>query len=816
MKTTQHLFLPKFITRHALEMEARAGHRPAEGGGLTPCRPLSLAILSASADYAADAPLWRLLCFEATLHATDEAQLFEILEHRPIHFILLDQEHGKSRLLDKIKRIQPDVRFIFLLKDPCPAPLLKLAVRGHIFFSLAYSGDAQQLAQDLLHQLFPRSEHRCAPEGVTVEFRIDKPDAAVWRRPLADISNRGIAWLTDGDDSAGDYLPGTVVRQLRLFHGSELLAGMDCAQVVHLGGCTAMPLRYRVGARFCAAPKHSSVLTQDKLLSTSIDVAAILQRGLQNGGVRLSHPYDTTLVHHGRSNAAHALPGVSFDLHGAWPDDWQAGTLLRGIVEAAGWGYEFLSTILARDEQTLTLRTPSAVKGWNRRYSQRHVPSGRSVLRIEFIEPFSCRRIQGQPYDLSTQGFSVALAEDAGPLPSGTRLGTVLLYGIDQRVIRCSGVVRWAVRGHENGQIRLRCGIGLENLADNDRVRLANALLMDKINGVVSGQGMPAQELFGFFRAADFIYPAKAAALAPTLEEIETTYALLLRNPVSPLLRTLVIRAEDGSVEAHFSLLHAYSQTWMSQHLAAMGLERGKRDIVVRDINFGLAAAILQLEHFQWLRGYYQPQKSSDLLVGTFMRRVMDRSKMAYTLYAYLTSSTRIHSEANDAIEVRPAGPADLGVLESYFSYRGILPELLAEDLTAEQMSLADIGRVYQDYGLTRYRQIVVAERRGRLCGVASMEFSSLGLNLSEATSRCTLHVWEEESEAAVRLAEYARTAYRKRGYPTCTLLVRPEQVAPLVAAGFTHIRDYISYTVAREMIPGLLDYGEKLFGQHG
>lgn len=820
MSHQQPLFFPRFLIRYALEgVKNYTGSRPTEDSELVVHRPLSIAVLTTSPAYAAEAPVWQLLALEKILHAPDEEGLFQMLESQALDFLLLDQEYGKVRLLDKIKRLQPDVRFIFLLREPRPQPLLKTAMQGHDFLSLPYEDEARRIALAFLHKVFPRREHRCTPEGVSVEFQRDSADGPSCKRPLLDISNHGMAWLTESPDSARDFLPGTRLYNLRLFHGSELLASMAQAQIVHLSGYAPMPLRYRIGARFLEE-NHSGTetsLAKESLLHEAIDVAAILQRGLQQGGVRLAYPYDTGLLYQGSSAIARPTPGDTFQLQGDWPADWQAGGLVRGIVESSGWGYEFLSTVVERnDAGTLTLRTPAAMKGLNRRHTLRHAPSDSAGLSIDFIDPFSCRNIKGRPDDLTPQGFSIAFPAQDGSLPPGTRLPTILLHGIDARPIRFSGTVRWTHYWQERNQRHLRCGIVIDNLADSDRLRLADALVSDKVSGVVSGQGMACGELFDFFRQSNFLYPKKEQALEPIWEDVQNTSSLLIQNPVSPILRTLVIRSDDGTVDAHISLLRAYSQTWLFQHLAAMGVKRSNK-YAARDINVGIINAMLQLNNFRWLRAYYQPQKTSpDTILGTFARRVMDRSKVAYNVYAYLNSSTRLRSEVKQGFVVRQATPGDMEILERYFIYRDSFPELIAEDLTVEEIGLNSIGQEYQNAGLTRYRKIVAAEYQGRLCGMALMEFSSPGLNLSEITSRCILHVWEEKTDTAACLAEYARSEYRKQDYNICTILAENELVPALSAEGFSHTRDYVCSTVEREMVPDYLDYMENIFGHHG
>jgi hypothetical protein len=76
-------------------------------------------------------------------------------------------------------------------------------------------------------------------------------------------------------------------------------------------------------------------------------------------------------------------------------------------------------------------------------------------------------------------------------------------------------------------------------------------------------------ELFGFYRDSGFLYPAKLAALAPRLTEIEQTWrALLAAEP--HLFRLCAKRAGDGRLLNAICAFTYAPGTWQAQHLVSL------------------------------------------------------------------------------------------------------------------------------------------------------------------------------------------------------------------------------------------------------
>jgi len=287
---------------------------------------------------------------------------------------------------------------------------------------------------------------------------------------------------------------------------------------------------------------------------------------------------------------------------------------------------------------------------------------------------------------------------------------------------------------------------------------------------------------------------------------------MLLQDRESPIMRTVVVNSPESPVEAHVSLLRIYTETWIMQHLASIGMRNRNRN-AVRDAYLGTVGVLNQLKDIRWMRAYFQPTKSfPDRIAGVFARRIGNRDLSNLNTYAYLSAPTHRFDIGELPLPVRPATAEDLHLIESHFVSRDSRLEFMAEDGTADEMELASIGREYGRYRLHRRRRFFVAERNGNVCGAASMEFSSFGLNLSEVTNRCSIHVWDEEPRALIALAEQARSVYRDLGHPFCVVLTRPQFAPLLIRRGFNYSRDYACWTLRRDLFPEYADYIEKIF----
>ncbi|GAB6043377.1 hypothetical protein [Endothiovibrio diazotrophicus] len=785
-----------------------AADEPAPGRSaptLQPPRPAALALLTDAPAFQPGARLWRTVHFQEVFHVRSEKELLALLEERAVDLVVLDPGYGRGRFLDGLKRLRPAVRLLFLVEEPRPPRLLKLRARGHHFASLPCQATPRRLARGLLELLFPRAEPRRAVSGLRVVFGGRSFE-------LENVSCHGIAWRVSVEELDEALVPGRVVRALEVHQGDQLIFTAAHARIRHLSA-VAGGGRFRVGARLLPAAEDPATVVEERLFDDPITVSSLLKQALERAEFRFTDAHDGALLFPGRWDARRDPFNGAHPFLGEWPERWQPGGVVRCCFELNNWGCEYFAAIEARpDTATLALRPPAVVKGVRRREIPRHRPSAEANLRVRFQLPFAERWVECRPRDFTVRGFAFELPESRGPVLPGTRLPAIAVVGLDAPFAFCAGVVCHVRPVQLHGRRHLHCGVQLDDLGEARGLIAVDALVNDRLRDVKSGQGMHLDDLWAFFYASNFIYPKKEEAMRPIIDQVKANYGTLLRERGSPLMRTVVVNSPEVVVEAHMSLLHAYSETWIMQHLASVGMQTQNPN-AVRDAYLGTVNMLNQLDGVRWMRAYFQPSKSfPDRIAGVFARRVEDRNRSILNRYAYLNSPTSRGDEADIGLSIRPAEEPDLQMLQGHLAARGSLAEFLAEDGAPEERGLESIQRLYARHRLRRERRFVVAEVNGTVLGGASLEFSSFGLNLSEVTNRCTIHAWQWEPHTVTALAEYARLAYRREGFPFCVVMVDPEHAEVLTTRGFNYTRDYACWTLHRDIFPDYVDYIEKAF----
>jgi len=578
-------------------------------------------------------------------------------------------------------------------------------------------------------------------------------------------------------------------------------------------------IRFKVGAQFLDVIKTSLTLNE-KLIDDPITVTALLKQALERTEWKCSSAYHSTDIYPGTWDSTQTLSHNSLSLLGCWPEIWTEGTVIRCAFELNNWGCEFMTVVKKLvNPHNITIQSPKILKCIKRRTTPRYRLPHTAVLITRIKLPFSNQFIDTTPHNISTDGFSFELDKNIGPIPIGSYFKSVLVFGINSKdknsFYHCAGILRSIISIHRQGKKHFQFGVEFKKLSNQQSLSLADSLTNEKFHNVKSGQGMKFEDLWSFFYSANFIYPKKEDSMQPIIDEVKTNISKLIQNRNSPILRTVVVKSSEKSLEAHQSLLHAYTQTWIIQHLSSIGLREGNAN-AVKNINLGALNTSTQFQKLRWLRTYYQPQKKSpDRMAGVFARRIDDPSLSILKTYAYLSSPCNNDYQENKLFSVRPITTDDFLIIEKYFISQNSHMEFLSEDGIVTELELQSIQREYQQHGLTRRRQIIIAESHGHACGVAFMEFSAFGLNLSEVTNRCTIHVWDKEPLALKALAEFARDRYRQLGYLFCIIMTKPKHAEGLAAAGFTYSRDYASWTLHHSLFPEYINYAEKIYDRH-
>jgi hypothetical protein len=314
-------------------------------------------------------------------------------------------------------------------------------------------------------------------------------------------------------------------------------------------------------------------------------------------------------------------------------------------------------------------------------------------------------------------------------------------------------------------------------------------------------------ELWQFFKDTGFLYPAKIATLEPVLPEIERTVtALLAAN--GNLMHTIVMR-ENGMLQGHVCALTTHSRTWSSQHLAVRPLSSRRVNASGR-LNSALASYVDLMPDAEWQRMCFRPSNPFPSRVfGGFARAIADPHSSDLRQFHYLVSPTAPAPAL--PVTVRQPHDSELSSIDAWYLSRGRSVEWKANDLSGPDKCLQEIGRRYAAIGLTRRREILVAERRGRIAGFALLDISSLGMNFSELTNAFTVHMIDDDPESCLALVRKARERYRELGRSHCVALDEGDSLSVFEAAGFTETKVYACWTFHRSHLSPMAEYFDRL-----
>lgn len=286
---------------------------------------------------------------------------------------------------------------------------------------------------------------------------------------------------------------------------------------------------------------------------------------------------------------------------------------------------------------------------------------------------------------------------------------------------------------------------------------------------------MPFHEAYRLFVHAGFMPEDKARLVASHRAEIEHTFETLGRH--APLVNSVTARDDLGSSVGYLSAVWCYRRTTMFQHLSGLpGFHTGGAMVV------NLMDRTVDDPQFDYMKFYFLADNPYPArLYGSFGETASDgRTCTMRTVAHVVTSVDAVITPHDPRIRVREASGQDLEWIEDYFLDREIALVRRAEDLSAEELHVESLNRRYQRVGLFRHRHVLLAFKDFEVLGLALVELSSPGLNLSEGLSAFRIHLTDAAAavEDAVRatLVRAAQDIYRRAGRHVVLGLVDAEE----------------------------------------
>jgi hypothetical protein len=393
--------------------------------------------------------------------------------------------------------------------------------------------------------------------------------------------------------------------------------------------------------------------------------------------------------------------------------------------------------------EPVTLQKPRFKPKTYRSTRQELVPSPN----IMFNHPFTGKQVDLKVIDVSGGGFSVVEDASNSVLLPGMIIECVHLNFANSFSSACKVqvVYRQAPQEHQNS---VRCGLTILDMDVQDHVRLLSLIYQVNERDSYICNKVDMEQLWQFFFETGFIYPEKYGHIKANKDKYRELYEKLYTE--NPCIARHFIYQERGSIAGHMSTVRFFENAWLVHHHAASKVESQRAGLVVlnqmsRFMNDSHRLYSMHMNHFFC---YFRPEnKFPNRVFGGGARHLKDPKASSLDEMAYL----HVHREFNSLLRMSDAWgltatvKSDLHELESY--YEDISGGLMIDafDLEPGMLEGGDISRVYEEIGFKRERHLFSLKYNGSLVAVFMINFSDIGLNMSDLTNCVNVFVLDPE-----------------------------------------------------------------------
>ncbi len=732
---------------------------------------------------------------------------------KAVALVILDADLSNRELFRAIRSRHRSIPILCVTGSSYPTDLVEARAREYQFHTFAPGESARSLLEMVQSLTSPRAHRRTDAGQCAVELPTESGSYAEFR--LGDISNHGCSFEARLDPNGNPFVPNAFYPDIRIRSNSTVVLSGVGARVKNVRPLGSDPPgsvpRFRVGMAFCsAAPRPQGASAE--VLEQEIDILALLTNALTRSPWHVNLPFlETQGVYcrplridpTARCASLEALTNVPF----------RPGDVVKVSMEIGGTRYAFFAAVAegacsGENSRAFSIRLPSAVKAETQRASMRYRPAEGQVD-LTFQSPFGGQPVQAKIIDITARGAGFIVNSQDCVCPVGTILHRVSM--------RFSDGVEWHGRAKvmSLGQSRerqdgLRCGIEFEIEQPNEQHQFVERLTKATRPRVGGASDISAEVLWAFFRDSGFLYPEKLESLS-TQVALETLSRVLAAPP--SLTHSFVYRTRENEIGAHMSAIKVYPRTWELQHLA--GRQNASVSLMVPELILGVSEYMEQLDDIDWCRMFFRPNNGwPAYAIGDYVARLGTEQSADITQYSYMVIETEKHSSLSrlGGVEVRAYEDEDAPHIADHYVARGKATLMQSLQLNHDDIDLHSVNEEYQAIGLSRSRELVVAADTTGFRGFSLMEFSSMGLNLSELTSSFTLNCAEGDTEALRALAGCAVRRYQLSGYRRAICLADQWQIDALARLGFVRTKDYTCVTWPRRFYRRFHQHAERKF----
>ncbi|PHN01561.1 hypothetical protein [Flavilitoribacter nigricans] len=313
------------------------------------------------------------------------------------------------------------------------------------------------------------------------------------------------------------------------------------------------------------------------------------------------------------------------------------------------------------------------------------------------------------------------------------------------------------------------------------------------------------ERVFAKYEAVGFLYPAKKKLLAPHLPKI-TDHWRLLANSRERLL--WILSANDRKKEPNFASISLWKQSnygMFAQHLVSTGNPHLSLRIML-EAQFIFEHQFTE-EEVRASQNWFRPNNRYAYRVFASMFEKLGDRKSALLHHHYLhlpLTATPVRPQ-NGGYTVEEVAGLDPELSRFVKNQYGEV-FVRAEELDQPDIELRQIGRVFQRYGLQRFRKVwkVRDSRSGQIVACSIANRAPLGLNFSFLENRA-YYILDQDLDggqrASVLRALHHRIAetYRDIRIGVVPIVTDCRTAEVLTTQGAVKIREYVQSIWLRE-----------------
>jgi hypothetical protein len=374
---------------------------------------------------------------------------------------------------------------------------------------------------------------------------------------------------------------------------------------------------------------------------------------------------------------------------------------------------------------------------------QQLVPSPNAV----FIHPFTGKRVDLKVLDLSGGGLSVEEDASDSVLLPGMIISRLDLNFANSFVSSCQVQVVYR-QVSEGDQSSVRCGLTILDMDIQEHVKLLALIYQVNSKDSYLCNKVDMDQLWQFFFETGFIYPEKYGHIKQNKEKYRELYERLYTE--NPRIARHFIYQKRGAILGHMATLRFYENSWLIHHHAAAKSESNHGGLVVLNqiTRFNNDSHRLYSIHMNYVFCYYRPEnKFPNKAFGGIARHLKNSKACSLDEMAYLHVRREFNSlqRMSDAWGMTPTVKADLQELESFYEDNsgGLMIDAL--DLEPNMIEGGDIYQEYESLGFKRERHLFSLKLQGSLVAIFMLNFSDVGLNMSDLTNCVTVYILDPE-----------------------------------------------------------------------